>query len=111
MDGEICYTPSPPSSVQSPILPPRLCCAFLFLVSALWFNSRKLLLVGGQEEAIAEMAAEYLHILFPGLCCFMVTQCLQWGFQVGRDHRFDDFLLEISCFEHQEIEKMVWGKD
>jgi len=54
-----------------------LCCAFLFLVSALWFNSRKLLLVGGQEEAIAEMAAEYLHILFPGLCCFMVTQCLQ----------------------------------
>ena len=55
----------------------RLCCVFLILVGAMWFNSHRLLLLVGQEEIIAAMAAKYLRILFPGLCCFMVTQCLQ----------------------------------
>ncbi|CAK9090078.1 Protein DETOXIFICATION 10 (AtDTX10) (Multidrug and toxic compound extrusion protein 10) (MATE protein 10) [Durusdinium trenchii] len=54
-----------------------LCAVFLCIVAALWFNSHSLLLLGGQEEAIAAMAAQYLHILLPGLCCFVVTQCLQ----------------------------------
>lgn len=54
-----------------------LCCALLILVGAMWFNSHRLLLLVGQEEIIAAMAAKYLRILFPGLCCFMVTQCLQ----------------------------------
>jgi hypothetical protein len=68
----------------------RLCCALLILVGAMWFNSHRLLLLVGQEEIIAAMAAKYLRILFPGLCCFMVTQCLQspgrvvwWGLVCG----------------------------
>ena len=70
----------------------------------MWFNSHRLLLLVGQEEIIAAMAAKYLRILFPGLCCFMVTQCLQspgrvvwWGWVHGFSPAFPSLNQQKSC--------------
>ncbi|CAE7668812.1 DTX16, partial [Symbiodinium pilosum] len=54
-----------------------LCSIVLGAVGALWLNSKWLLVTTGQEEAIACLAATYLKYLFPGLCCYMVTICLE----------------------------------
>ena len=54
-----------------------LCTVVLGVVGMLWLNSRSLLIATGQEEAVADLAASYLMYLFPGLCCYMVTICLE----------------------------------
>ncbi|CAE7668797.1 DTX16, partial [Symbiodinium pilosum] len=54
-----------------------LCLVMLGLIAALWLCSEPLLLAVGQEKAVAALAARYLRFLLPGVCCYLVTQCLQ----------------------------------
>lgn len=55
-----------------------LLCSFVTcIIAVLWLNAETLLLHLGQEEKIAALAAKYLALLLPGLCCYMITQCLQ----------------------------------
>mmetsp|Transcript_107533 Transcript_107533/g.332103 ORF Transcript_107533/g.332103 Transcript_107533/m.332103 type:complete len:493 (-) Transcript_107533:112-1590(-) len=54
-----------------------LCSLTLCVIAVVWFNAKSLLHMAGQEEAVSALAARYLALLFPGICCYVVTQCLQ----------------------------------
>lgn len=54
-----------------------LCSLALCLIAAAWLNAERLLRAVGQEEVVSKLAARYLSLLLPGVCCYMVTQCTQ----------------------------------
>jgi len=54
-----------------------VCCLALIPIVSLWLSSYTLLLSIGMEEAVSKIAFEYLVLLLPGVCCYMVTQCVQ----------------------------------
>jgi len=54
-----------------------LCTFIVLLISILWLTASHWLRFLGQDEEVGALAATYLAILLPGVCCYMVTQCLQ----------------------------------